>query len=214
MNIKILLVLFALLFSGCTFSKPSLSDAETEILSELSFDKTIMLEVKSFGTSLKRMQGVTDDYDEVPANGVILTVRPNSGRNTVFKIREKLAGTPYWAFLHDNKHGYGDDEIAIVEGSDAYSYLAIVRTDGVNLDLSHEQVVARYKEWDQKYGLLLVGAGQDWLEAEFKNPPNDWNAFAKEVFDFCPDVVEQGTGDIDTLAKEMRNQNSVFLWWD
>jgi len=211
---KILLVLISLLFSGCTFSKPSLSSAETEILSELGFDKTIMLEVKSFGTSLKRMQGVTDDYDEVPANGVVLTVRPNSGRNTVFKLREKLAGTPYWAFLHDNKHGYGDDEIAIVEGSDAYSYLAIVHTDGVNLDLSHEQVVARYKEWDQKYGLLLVGAGQDWLEAEFKNPPSDWNAFAKEVFDFCPDVVEQGTGDIDTLAKEMRNQKSVFLWWD
>ena len=211
---KILLVLFTLLFSSCAISEPSFSKAETEVLSELKFDETIMLEVKSFGTSLKRLQGLTNQYDEIPADGVVLAVGPNSGRKTVFKIREKLAGTAYWAFLYDNKYGYGDDEIAIVKGSDAYSYLAIVHTDGVNLDLSHDQVIARYKEWDQKYGLLLVGAGQDWLEAEFKSPPSDWKVFAKEVFDFCPDVVEQGTGDIDTLAKEMRKQKSVYLWWD
>lgn len=214
MHIRIFLVLIALLFSGCTLGEPSLSADESKAVAELEFDSATMLEVKSFGASLKRLQGLTDDYDEVPANGLVLVVSPDSGKRILFALREKLAGTPYWAFLYDNKYGYGDDEIAIVKGTDAYAYLAIVHTDGVNLDLSHEQVVARYKEWDQKYGLVLVGAGQDWLEAEFRNPPSNWNAFAKEVFAFCPDVVEQGTGDVKTLAEEMRKQKSVYLWWD
>jgi hypothetical protein len=98
--------------------------------------------------------------------------------------------------------------------TDDLGYLAIVRTAGVNQDVSHDQVVARYKAWDAKYGLVLVGAGQDWLEATFRTPPNDWLAFAKEVAAFCPDVVEQGTGSVEALAKEMSESDSVYLWWD
>jgi hypothetical protein len=95
-----------------------------------------------------------------------------------------------------------------------YDYLAVVRTDGINYDLEHAQVLARYREWADRFGLSLVGAGQDWLEAEFSSQPSDWLAFAREVYEFCPDVVEQGTNDVETLAQEMRSTNTLYLWWD
>jgi Domain of unknown function (DUF4253) len=59
-----------------------------------------------------------------------------------------------------------------------------------------------------------VGAGQDWIEAEFASYPEDWLAFANDVYEFCPDVVDQGASDVATLAAEMRRSNTLYLWWD
>ena len=75
-------------------------------------------------------------------------------------------------------------------------------------------MLAKYTEWSKKFGLKLVGAGQDWIEAEFAHPPTDWKAFAYEVYAFCPDVVDQGSGSVSALAKEMKAKNYVYLWWD
>jgi hypothetical protein len=61
---------------------------------------------------------------------------------------------------------------------------------------------------------MLVGAGGEWLEARLRTPPPDWQAFAKEVAAFCPNVVDQCTGDVATLAKEMAENNSVYCSWD
>ena len=57
-----------------------------------------------------------------------------------------------------------------------------------------------------------MGAGLDWMEARFVNPPKDFTLFAKEVYDFCPDVVDQGTETVDALAKEMQRTNTLYLW--
>jgi hypothetical protein len=80
--------------------------------------------------------------------------------------------------------------------------------------LDHAKVLERYTQWAEKYGLRLVGAGSDWIEAEFTRPPSDWKVFAAEVYEFCPDVVDQGTGSVPALAEEMKAQNAVYLWWD
>ncbi len=54
----------------------------------------------------------------------------------------------------------------------------------------------------------------DWLQAEFVTPPSDWNSFAQEVYEFCPDVVDQGTGSVEALSLELQQMNGVYLWWD
>src|SRR5688572_6738763 len=38
---------------------------------------------------------------------------------------------------------------------------------------------------------------------DFPVMPTDLAAFAAEVNAFCPDIVNQGTGDVPSLAKEM-----------
>jgi hypothetical protein len=39
-------------------------------------------------------------------------------------------------------------------------------------------------------------------------------AFAREVYQFCRDVVEQGTETVEKLAAEMKRSNRMYLWWD
>ncbi|MCR8980518.1 DUF4253 domain-containing protein [Brevibacillus laterosporus] len=29
-----------------------------------------------------------------------------------------------------------------------------------------------------------------------------------------PDIVDQGTGNVELLAKEMESREMIFLWWD
>jgi hypothetical protein len=207
-----LLMIVALLLCGCAAAEPPLTEAETAVASAAGVDAAIALKARSAGTSIERLVAITED-DEVPGPGIVVLTKPSAGREVLQKLRKDLAGTPYRAYLRDDGFGHGPDRIAVAKVDD-FGYLALVRTDGINQDIEHEVVLERYKAWNAKYGLELVGAGQDWLEARLVRPPADWNAFAKEVYAFCPDVVDQGTDSVDVLAKEMQRDNLVFLWWD
>jgi len=73
---------------------------------------------------------------------------------------------------------------------------------------------AQLKTWDSAYGLRFRGVGFDWVEAEFTRQPSDMMSFAKQVYKFCPDVVDQGAGTVEKLAAEMARTNALYLWWD
>lgn len=70
------------------------------------------------------------------------------------------------------------------------------------------------KDFDKKYSLELIGASGDWCEFIIHNEPGSWNEFAKEVYTVCPDVVDQGAGDIEKLANEMKRTRRLYFWWD
>ena len=207
-------VALSLTLTSCADSDAQLTDVDRELVVQLGFDQSLMLDVLRFGESFEQMLGITPDFESVPTNALILLTAPNEGRNSLIRIRTLLSGTGYSAYLNDEAFGYDADRIAIVRGHDEYEYLSMVRTDGINYDLEHENVLSRYRLWDEEYGLSLVGAGLNWLEADLETPPRDWLAFAEEVYEFCPDVVDQGTGDVESLADEMRRINYVYLWWD
>jgi hypothetical protein len=205
----------AILLVGCEAGAPEpLSAVESKLVAELGFDAELMTRVKASGTSLERLQGLDDDGELIPAQGLVLVTAPKRGETALKAVRFKLADSGYQAWLNDNSYGTGPDKVAILKTRDQYAYLALARTDGINFDLTHSQVVERYRDWQVKYGLELEGAGLDWLSARITKPPADWDEFAAEVYRFCPDVVDQGTGDVKTLASEMRRHSTLFLWWD
>ena len=193
---------------------PSSAADDDRLFADVGFDGGLMLLVKTSGVAFERLTGVTPELEDVPASGVVLVTESGRGHDALRAVRGKLAGSPYAAYLNDDGFGRTPDRIAILETHDDYDYLAVVRPDGINHGLDHEQVVERYREWDAAYGLALVGAGQDWIEADIEKPPGDWLAFAREVYEFCPDIVDQGTNDIETLVREMRERNLLYLWWD
>lgn len=125
-----------------------------------------------------------------------------------------MDGNRYAACLLDQGFGFGPDSIAVLANTDPYVYLQTVRINGINYDIEHADVMQRLKKWDDLYGLRVYGAGMDWLQAEFDTPPRDWAAFAEEVYEFCPDVVDQGTGSVEALATELKKIRDIYLWWD
>lgn len=206
-------LLLACCVSACTAASSELTAEEASVAASAGIDAALVARVKPPGGPIERLMAFTPDHEAAPGPGIVISAPRNDGRATLEKLRSDLAATDHRAYLREDGFGRSPDKIAIVR-TDDLGYLAIVRTDGINYDLEHADVVARYREWDEKYGLELVGAGRDWIEATFKRPPSDWTAFAAEVNAFCPDVVEQGTGDVVALASELRAGSVLYLWWD
>lgn len=205
----------ALTLQGCTAgTRVALTAEEAKLVGDLHFDAQLMTRARVFGTGFARMVAMTEEGAEVPAAGLVLLTAPDGGESALKAVRGELANSPYGAWLNDNAHGTGPDKVAILKTRDQFEYLALARTDGINYDLTHEKVIQRYQEWAGKYGLELDGAGLDWISARITKPPPDWQAFAAEVYEFCPDVVLQGTGDVGSLARAMQEQGELFLWWD
>lgn len=212
--LPILIVLITAI--GCTPDHriEELTDAEAHLATAVGLDIETAQLIRTYGQSLSRLTGLDEDWQKFNADGVLLTTPANRGDTVLKELRAALENTPYTAYLHDQGFGYSPDTIAILANPDPFYYLQIVRINGVNSDIEHPDVIERLRSWDEQYGLKLIGGGMDWLLAEFENPPSDWNAYATEVYRFCPDVVDQGTGSVVALAAELQRINGVYLWWD
>jgi Domain of unknown function (DUF4253) len=165
------------------------------------------------GTSPRRLEGMNDEGERYPAPGVVVTVPSGQGFDAVRRLRAGL-GAGYPVFVAELGFGIRDEEVAVLRGDDPFLPVRVMGTNGANFDVMNDDVVERLQAWDARYGLVLTGAGHDWLQADFVTPPADMTAFAHEVYEFCPDVVDQGTETVEALAAEMAAGNFVYLWWD
>lgn len=191
-----------------------LSPEEMALANAVGIDKITATTIRAHGNGLERLTGLNDDWESVEARGIVLLTSKNRGDAVLAELRKELEGTGHVAYLLDQGFGIGPDSIAVLDNLDPYEYLRIVRVNGINYDIDHSKVIERYRRWDELYGLTLIGAGMDWLHAYFATPPSNWDVFAQEVYEFCPDVVDQGTGSVEALSLEFQKMNGVYLWWD
>jgi hypothetical protein len=155
-----------------------------------------------------------DLYTEKPADiaGICVEAKQEEAEPLVLKLREELKSTDYLAFICDSDH----EKIAIIPGSDQFDILKLRQTNGDNYDISNERVISILKEWYRRYPYIIIGADYDWVEANFEVFPEGkaLKAFATEIYKFCPDIVEQGSGSINGLIEEMKETRKLYLWWD
>ena len=215
-SIALSAVLSIALIAGCDRSPNvvELSDEEAALFAAVKIDANSAMKIRRQGESVERLQGLDENWEYFNAEGIVLLTRPNEGESALADLRGDLDSSRYSVYLFDQGYGFGPDAIAVLANTDPWFYLQTVKINGVNYDIEHDDVIERLKEWDSFYGLQIVGAGMDWLYAEFENPPTDWASFAEEVYEFCPDVVDQGTGSVDALAVELKKMRGVYLWWD
>lgn len=211
MNHKLALIVCSLLLFAC---EAELNDQERDLAADIGLDEGLALRIRSHADSYEQFYGLSENYEATKIDGLLVHSSANDVFSSLNEIRNELNGSAYIAYLYQRGFGFGTDDIAVVPVENDYEYLEIVRISGINYDISHDDVVARYREWDSKYGLALLGANFEWLEAEINSPPEDWLRFAEEVYEFCPDVVDQGVGTVEALADELQRSGHLYLWWD
>lgn len=82
---------------------------------------------------------------------------------------------------------------------DKYQELRTHETEAGNYDLDTEDIINKLKEWDQKYGIDLSEVTFDTVTVYFKNLPDDLTSLAQEIYEFCPDTIDQGFGCIGDM---------------
>lgn len=77
--------------------------------------------------------------------------------------------------------------------------------------------VALLREWNRRYGAEIVSLTGDVIELTVPRPPTTDEAalaLARQQFQYAPDIVQQGTGDVETLAAYLKDGHAWYFWWD
>jgi hypothetical protein len=77
---------------------------------------------------------------------------------------------------------------------DKFEDLRLKKTNGINYDVTNNDIIERLSIWDAKYDLTISTVEADTVVIHLSMLPDDLDAFAREVYDFCPDTVDQNFG--------------------
>lgn len=116
-------------------------------------------------------------------------------------------GSTRW--LGEEKHD-GMAELVVFKAQSQFDCLRIARTDAVNHDLDTDDIIKVLQDYDQQFGIHIYSAETDSVGFTLLRIPEDLDAFAQELLDFCMDLE-----DIDLIKQMITSSgNRVELWWD
>jgi len=140
--------------------------------------------------------------------------------------------------LNQTSENYEGKALVVFFRSRSIAPLFWVRqTNGANFEVSTADIIKTLESWISRCSYYVLGAGFDWVEIVFNRLPTDLEDFAQELYEFCPDVLEQGiakeippnlseaemmkfmeealdTQDAHDLAEYLKREKKILLWWD
>lgn len=85
--------------------------------------------------------------------------------------------------------------------SDPFALIRAANTSAPNFDLDTDAIIARLEQWQTLCSLTVTAATHDSADIEFTTLPADMDAFVRDLYDFCPDLVDQGTGCVHEMVE-------------
>lgn len=130
-------------------------------------------------------------------------VNPNRGGELT---RDVLTGDPHPEVL-----------VVVLPTPDPVEAITMLRYGGWNACPPPEVHAAAVRSWAKRFGFEPVCVGPDIIEGRVTRRPTDRDsalALARELFAYCPDIVDQGTENLATLAAILMVSEWWFFWWD
>lgn len=107
--------------------------------------------------------------------------------------------------------------ILIVPAGHGWEVPAYVSWGAWNENPPPELHIAALRSWHERFGAELVGMSFEVLDLRIARRPATRDAalaLAREHFDYCPDIVLQGTGTLAPLAASHMVSDWWYFWWD
>lgn len=131
------------------------------------------------------------------------------------QLRTTLKKQGYLLFKSEENFGNTPDKYAVLKTNDQFDIVKFRATCGPNYDINNDSIMLKLHQWYNKQPFEITGADADWVEMHLeKLNQTTALAFANEVYEFCPDLTEQGAETVENLADEMLQTKRLFLWWD
>lgn len=182
---------------------------------EIGFNQGVIDTVKGVSLgSIEQLVGIDENFEERLAPGLVFQVSGKIPEEALYELREKLSDRNYGIYIIEKNFGYSPDRISILNDPDPYEMVRIMGTSGINYGIENTDIIDKLKQWERRFSFDIIAVGLIFIEIVFEKPPGDMNSFAREVYRFCPDVVDQGTETVEALASEMRRSGRLSLWWD
>lgn len=176
----------------------ALTPAEQQLAASLGFDEDICALVKAHcGGPLIRMAAFTDESELKDVDAVAVAVSREQVEPISRELQPHLLPRGYRAFWTTmyNENGLSRSEVvAVLKSLDESEIIRLQRTSGGNYGVLTDAILEKIDKWRSQCELEIVGAGHDWVAIQFATLPREICAFAEEIYEFCPDTVEQGVG--------------------
>lgn len=105
-------------------------------------------------------------------------------------------------------------DMIIAPEAKPFKWVKKIGTHGINYDLYNDDIIKQLKQWDEEAGLIIDVIDGDRVHAYLKEIPGSVDSFTQAVFEFCPDVIHQGYGDMDAMKADYSANQYLWLWWD
>ncbi len=123
-----------------------------------------------------------------------------SRRNTMEgTFTQNMRGTLYWVK---------------VPVSDPWLIWVYLPYGGWNACPDVKTQIAVSKYWYEQYQALPIGIYGACVDYYLEKPLTTPFKAAKEMYEYCCDIIEQGHNDINILAKDIKDLNFWNFWWD
>jgi len=145
--------------------------------------------------------------------GIQSVTTEKNARKILKEYQDKFISEGKYIFICE--HSDNEYHVGLVgTTSDPYKIMEFAETNGVNYEIATKDIIAKCKQWNKEFGIRLLSIGFDFCECEIENKDIDYKKLSNEVYQFCPDVVEQGTETVELLEREIKRTGRIFLWWD
>lgn len=108
----------------------------------------------------------------------------------------------------------GTDTLALLPTADWKRVLFARQTNGANYGLGPEDIIEWLEDLARAHPFVIEEIGWDTVGGRFASPPKDLAALAEHIYEFCPDIVDQGCETVGRLAQEIEQSQRFWLWWD
>lgn len=93
------------------------------------------------------------------------------------------------------------------DNNEAYQTIRQLGTSGPNYDVSTEDILHKLAEWEKRCSFTITDVESDSVMLEFTTLPADLEQFAQEIYQFCPDVIDQHYGCFGEMLESMEESS-------
>jgi Domain of unknown function (DUF4253) len=168
------------------------------------------------GATATPLAGMDSLGDSIATEGFAVDVASEWAEALVAEAQPRFLGKGFYLFRATQHFGIGGrpDRVALFPRRDPYEILRLMGTNGANYAIGSDSIVTWLRALERDQPFTLTGIAFDWVEGRFTTTIREPAALARRFYAFCPDIVEQGTGSVDELAKELVQSHRLYCWWD
>ena len=224
---KLLYIIF-LVICSCNSNSQSNTNKQTE-LNGLKVDSEIVEAIsKTTKKSIEKnsvirykasdsTNRIFEPYDSLVPGARFKFVDEKTAYRIIDKHFDDIKKSKNYLFLtnldfDDSYNSYYDIVIAPV--SNQLELIKFVGTEPVNYGLSNDDVIEWFRKKQTEFDFDIIVADLSRIETKLKSDPESYEKLGKEVYEFCPDVIDQGHSDMDKLVEYLKSSKHMWFWWD